>query len=63
MENGAYLGSVNGMTGKTTTEMKTKSTFTGGGWSFQDPGNNTVYWKIDNSSSINNGYPYFSWLN
>jgi len=36
--------------GKTTQEMKTKSTFTDVQWNF------TTLWKMD--SSINNGYPY-----
>ncbi len=39
-----------GGTGKTTAEMKTKSTFTDAGWDFTD------IWGID--SSANNGYPY-----
>ena len=42
-----------GGTGKTTTEMKTLSTFTNVGWDFED------IWAIQNSN--NNGYPYFTW--
>lgn len=40
-------------TGKTTAEMKTKSTFTDAGWNFD------TIWDID--SYINDGYPYFLW--
>ena len=39
----------NGGTGKTTAQMKTKSTFTNAGWDF------TTIWGI--SPSLNNGYP------
>ena len=41
-----------GSTGKTTAEMKTKSTFTDAGWDF------TNIWAID---GFNDGYPYFRW--
>lgn len=41
----------NGGTGKTTAQMKTKSTFTDAGWDFTTP-----IWKI--AININNGYPY-----
>ncbi|MCF7805122.1 MAG: T9SS type A sorting domain-containing protein [Candidatus Marinimicrobia bacterium] len=60
--------------GKTTSEMKTLATFTDvstagldTAWDFEtnpndDMGNND-YWDIDNSQSINNGYPFLSWEN
>ncbi len=41
-------------TGKTTTEMKTASTFTNAGWS-------TSIWNID--AGTNDGYPYLDWQN
>jgi len=41
-------------TGKTTSEMKTQSTFTAAGWDF------TNTWKID--PLLNDGYPYFQWV-
>ena len=44
-----------GVTGKTTAEMKTESTFTDAGWDF--PG----IWNIDNNEIINDGYPYHAW--
>jgi hypothetical protein len=43
-----------GATAKTTTEMKTKSTFTAAGWS-------ESVWFMDNE--INDGYPYLAWQN
>ena len=42
-----------GGTGKTTTQMKTKTTFTDAGWNFDD------IWDID--SLVNDGYPYLVW--
>ncbi|MFA5304188.1 MAG: hypothetical protein WDL99_00790, partial [Candidatus Omnitrophota bacterium] len=42
-----------GMTGKSTADMKTQSTFTNAGWDF------TNTWGIN--ASINNGYPCFIW--
>lgn len=39
--------------GKTTSEMKTQSTFTNSGWDF------TNTWAMD--SSVNDGYPYLRW--
>ena len=49
-----------GGTGKTTAEMKTKSTFTDAGWNFIGETINGAnnYWNID--GSINDGYPYLS---
>ncbi len=46
-----------GGTGKTTTEMKTLSTFTDAGWDF------TGDWHLDNSTGTpdNNGYPSLAW--
>lgn len=44
-----------GGTGKTTTEMKTLSTFTDAGWDFSL----VPVWKI--TSQINNGYPALAW--
>jgi hypothetical protein len=43
-----------GATEKTTSEMKSQSTFTGAGWS-------TSTWYMD--TGINDGYPYLSWQN
>ena len=40
--------------GKTTSQMKTQSTFTDAGWDFSTP-----VWKID--ASLNSGYPYLAW--
>ena len=48
------IDSSDGGTGKTTAEMKTKSTFTDADWDF-----NTI-WAI--SPDINDGYPYFQWM-
>ena len=45
------VGTSDGGTGKTTAQMKTKSTFTDAGWDF------TIIWDI--SPPINNGYPAF----
>jgi hypothetical protein len=42
-----------GGTGKTTSQMKTKTTFTDAGWNFDD------IWDID--SLVNDGYPYLVW--
>ncbi len=47
-------GDCSGVTGKTTTEMTTTSTFTDAGWNFND------VWEID---SDNDGYPHFVWEN
>jgi len=44
-----------GGTGKTTTAMKTESTFTDAGWDF----NTTPVWEIDGVNY--NGYPYLAW--
>ena len=41
-----------GGTGKTTAEMKTKSTFTSAGWNYKS------IWAIDDT--VNNGYPYIN---
>jgi len=45
--------SSDGGTGKTTAQMKTKSTFTDAGWDFND------VWSID--PTINDGYPHLQW--
>ena len=45
----------NGGIGKTTAEMKVKSTFTDAGWSFP------YIWDVD--SLVNDGYPYLNWVN
>ncbi|MEQ8525227.1 BspA family leucine-rich repeat surface protein [Gracilimonas sp.] len=47
--NATGIGSTTGITGKTTTEMKTQSIFTDAGWDF------TNVWGLDVSK--NNGYP------
>ena len=44
-----------GATGKTSTLMKTESTFTDASWDFAT----TPIWKIN--ASINSGYPYLAW--
>ena len=61
-------------TGKTTSEMKTVSSFTGNSssgistpWDFEkdpfnDSGTNNT-WDIDGSGTINDGYPFLSWQN
>ncbi|HPR32505.1 MAG TPA: GLUG motif-containing protein, partial [Prolixibacteraceae bacterium] len=46
-----------GGTGKTTEEMKLRSTFTNDGWVFKD--NPDFLWNIGNAR--NNGYPYLNW--
>ncbi|GAJ10244.1 unnamed protein product, partial [marine sediment metagenome] len=46
------VGGTNGATGKTTAEMKTKSTFTDAGWDFTTP-----IWYI--GATFNDGYPAF----
>ncbi|MBN1340150.1 MAG: hypothetical protein JXA03_12550 [Bacteroidales bacterium] len=46
-----------GIEGKTTAEMKTESTFTNAGWDF------TNIWDIDGTQNVNEGYPYFQWMN
>jgi Concanavalin A-like lectin/glucanases superfamily len=50
-----------GGTGKTTSEMKTLSTFTDAGWDFEGETTNGTndYWSIDGSN--NSGYPWLSW--
>ena len=50
-------GSPTGITAKTTTEMKTQSTFTSAGWDFAT----APVWKIDGTN--NSGYPYLAWQN
>jgi hypothetical protein len=42
-----------GATGKTTSEMKTQTTFTNAGWDFQN------VWRMDGVT--NNGYPFLLW--
>ncbi len=51
---GIGSGSTTGVTGKTTSEMKTASTFTAVGWS-------SSFWFM--GSGFNNGYPYLEWQN
>lgn len=49
------------VTGKTTTEMKSQTTFTNAGWDFSGEtvnGSENI-WSI--SSGVNNGYPYLTW--
>lgn len=48
-------------TGKTTTQMKTTSTFTNAGWDFRGETTNGTndYW--DRADDKNNAYPYLSW--
>jgi len=48
------LSASSGGIGKSTTQMKTQSTFTGVGW-------NTAIWFMD--GAINDGYPYLAWQN
>jgi hypothetical protein len=50
-----------GATAKTTTQMKTESTFTDAGWDFvgESTNGNDDYWDID--SNQNNEYPFLSW--
>jgi len=61
-----------GGTGKTTTELKTLTTFTDEettglttAWDFETNPNDDVanedYWDIDFSGAVNDGYPYLSW--
>ena len=54
-----------GAIGKTTEEMKTLETFTDAGWDFEVETTNGTndYWDMDNSQSINSGYPFLSWEN
>jgi len=49
--------------GKTTSEMKTLSTFADAGWDFEMETTNGTddIWDMDYSQTINNGYPYLSW--
>jgi hypothetical protein len=59
-ETGSTLENVSG---KTTSEMKTESTFTKLNWDFEKSNETEVYWMIDNDFNdgiVNNGYPYFS---
>lgn len=42
-------------TGKTTSQLKTRSTFTGASWNFD------TTWGIDTNPEKNNGYPYLLW--
>lgn len=50
-----------GVIGKTTTEMKTQTTFTDATWDFvvETTNGTNDYWKIN--ASINSGYPFLSW--
>lgn len=54
--NGVSGGNVSGLTGKTTSEMKTNTTFLNAGWSGS-------IWYMDASSDFNDGYPYLHWQN
>ncbi len=51
----------NGGTGKTTSEMKSQSTFTDATWDFEGESTNGTnnYWSKDTNK--NGGYPYLSW--
>ena len=53
------------MTGKTTTQMKTLSTFTDAGWDFEleSANGSNDYWDMDATETINSGYPFLSWEN
>ncbi|MEA3392641.1 MAG: T9SS type A sorting domain-containing protein, partial [Candidatus Marinimicrobia bacterium] len=66
--------SSSGGTGKTTSEMKTLATFTSTAtsglttaWDFEtnpnDDAANNDYWDLDETETINNGYPFLSWQN
>ncbi len=58
--------SSDGGTGKTTSEMKDPSTFTGAGWDFEVETSNGTnsYWDMDNYNRVyNDGYPFLSWQN
>ena len=44
--------------GKSTAEMKTISTFVNAGWDITG-----TIWRIDQTSIINNGYPFLAWQN
>ena len=50
---------------KTTTAMKTLSTFTAAGWDFEAEITNGTndYWDMDLSGTFNDGYPFLSWQN
>jgi hypothetical protein len=52
--NGISGGSMTGLTGKNTSEMKTSSTFYGAGWSVS-------VWNM--GDGLNNGYAYLDWQN
>ncbi len=51
--------------GKTTAEMKTLFTFTDASWDFEEESVNGTadIWDLDNSGSVNDGYPFLSWEN
>ncbi len=51
---GVGSGSTTGVTGLTSTEMQTNTTFLSAGWDY-------TIWNIGNG--INNGYPYLDWQN
>jgi len=50
--------SSSGGTGKTTAEMKIRTTYTDASWDFKDAGTNDI-WNIANGR--NSGYPYHDW--
>ncbi len=52
-------------TPKSTSAMKSLSTFLNSGWDFEiEDANGTLnYWDTDTSGSYNNGYPFLSWQN
>lgn len=55
---GVASGDTEGVSGKTTEEMKTKGTFAD--WDFASPA--PIYWTIvDNTTHMS--YPYFAWMN
>ncbi len=56
-----------GATAKTTSQMKTLTTFTGSSWDFVGETSNGTndYWNkdADGATNTNSGYPYLSWQN
>jgi hypothetical protein len=57
-------GDTAGITGITTTQMKTLSTFTDASWSFSDSATSSEnIWDIDDTNTTNDGYPFLAWEN
>lgn len=52
-----------GGTGKTSTEMKTASTYIAAGWDFKGENGNGLddYWDLDLTGNTNNSYPFLTW--